>query len=83
MTLFEDSLDRSVATKIASVAMSNEFLSRNISTILPNYDLSCQSAKANGTVVEAAVSLMSDQENDDLAKWLVMNAVNEIIREAK
>ena len=82
--LFKDSLDRGVASSIASVALSNRFLRENISTILPGYYETHEwTDKTAGTVVEAAVSLMSDKETDDLAQYLVKKAINENILSSK
>ena len=85
ITFFQDSLDRRVASNIASVALSNRFLRQNIPTILPGYDEPDESwtDKNAGTTVEAAVSRLPEQAIDDLAECLVKKAMNEIIRGAK
>ena len=82
ITFFQDSLDRRVASNIASVALSNRFLRQNVSTILPRYDESWTNKNA-GTTVEAAVSRLPEEAIDDLAECLVKKAMNEIIRGAK
>mmetsp|Transcript_23899 Transcript_23899/g.50019 ORF Transcript_23899/g.50019 Transcript_23899/m.50019 type:complete len:151 (+) Transcript_23899:43-495(+) len=85
MTLFQDSIDRRVASNIASVALSNRFLRQNIPTILPGYDHKNElwTDRNAGTAVEAAVSYLSEAQNDDLAEWLVKEAIIHIIRDAK
>jgi len=84
LSFFEDSLDRQVASKIASVALSNHFLQRNVSVILPDSDASWHSgAKETGTMIEAAISQMPEEKVDDLANYLVKEAINQLIRGEK
>ena len=84
LDLFQESLDRHVASKIASVALSNRFLQQNVSVILPDCDVAWHSsAKETGTMIEAAISQMPEEKIDDLAKYLVKEAMNELIRGRK
>ena len=81
LSFFQDSMDRHVASKIASVALSNRFLQQNVAKILPDCDASWHSgAKETGTMIEAAISQMPEEKVDDLAKYLVKEAMNELIR---
>lgn len=82
LKLFEDNLDRRVASEIASEALSNQFLKKNVSTILPGYDQVWTRHNA-GTAVEAAVSRLRDEHVEDLAQYLVKKAMNELNGGAK
>ena len=93
MTFFQDSLDRQVASTIASIALSNRFLHEKFPTIVPKDKLYHGTVPQDefyhgneamaGTAVEAAVSRMSERKIDDLSQYLVKEAINEIIRNAK
>ena len=84
LNLFQDSLDQQVASRIASVALSNRFLYQKASIIIPENDPSTfRNESMAGTIVETAVSRMSKPEIDDLSQYLVKEAINELIRQTK
>ena len=70
-------------TQILQVAISNSFLATNIPKILPNASAhlkQLQGEHALGTVVEAAVASVSDENPDavkDLAFWLTEEAIKQ------
>lgn len=67
------------ATSLAKVAVSNSFLTSNISTLLPEYAEEAKGLSEHqaGTMLEAAVASVHATNEDailDLANWLIQNA---------
>ncbi len=78
--IFEESLDRGVASKISATAQSNAFFAKHLNIVLPYnaYELKSRSVREKGTALEAAVARVScNNAVKDLADWLVAQAMRE------
>mmetsp|Transcript_22816 Transcript_22816/g.46924 ORF Transcript_22816/g.46924 Transcript_22816/m.46924 type:complete len:168 (+) Transcript_22816:344-847(+) len=78
--IFEESLDRGVASKISATAQSNAFFAKHLNIILPYNaeELKSRSVREKGTALEAAVARVScNVAVKDLADWLVIQALRE------